>query len=285
MTTIESSKVLVDLIKSESERLKVYVSALSPEALERPSPCERWNVGEVVAHLIWFAEIYGGMMERGLRGDLSPTEGFPAVPGTLSGPEIQELYAQSAIDLRRSLGERLLPAFCERYDWLNDLVQGIGPEDWDKPCYHTAMIRPVESFMPTIIAESAVHEWDIRSTVETSPALSPGTVPVLMEKIRGNRLPWSIPFETKSAPSGTICYRFELTGTFPGWRDVIVENGKARMEVTGDATANVSIRCQSESFVLLMYGRLTLDSASAAGLAQVEGDGELVSSFDRWLKA
>ena len=90
MQAIDSSKALVDLIKSESERLKEYVSALPPAALERPSPCERWNVGEVIAHLIWFAEIYGGMMERGLRGDLSATEGFPA-PGTLGGAAITEL--------------------------------------------------------------------------------------------------------------------------------------------------------------------------------------------------
>ena len=284
MRAIDSSTALVNLIESESERIKEYVSALPPEALERPSPCELWNVGEVIAHLIWFAEIYGGMMERGLRGDLSPTDGFPAVPGTLSGTAISELYGRSAIDLRRSLGEKLLPAFCERYDWLNDLLQGIGPEDWDKPCYHTLSIRPVENFIPVIISELAVHEWDIRSTLEPSPRLSEKSLPALMEKLPSNRRPWSIPFETTATPSGPIHYRFDLDGAVSGSQDIIVENGSARLEPAGDAAADVSIRCQSELLVLLMYGRLTLEIASAAGLAEVEGDIEMVSSFDRWLQ-
>ena len=285
MTTIESSKALVDLIKSESDRLKDYVSALPPEALDRPSPCEDWDVGEVIAHLDWFADTYGGMIERGLRGDLSPTEGLPAVPGTLSGPEIQELYAQSAIDLRRSLGERLVPAFCERYDWLNDLLQAIGPEDWDKPCYHTLRIRPVESFIPVIVAELAVHEWDIRSALEPSPHLSEQSLLALMAKLPSNRRPWSTPFEAPATASGTICYRFDLEGAAAGRQDVIVEEGHARLEPAGDSSADVSISCHSEVLALLVYGRLTLETATGAGQAQVEGEGELVSSFDRWLKA
>ncbi len=43
-------------------------------------------MGDMIAHLVWFAETYGGMMERGLRGDLSPTPGFPE-SGTLKGEE------------------------------------------------------------------------------------------------------------------------------------------------------------------------------------------------------
>ena len=105
---------LVELIKSESERVKEYVNSLPPEALKLPTPCPSWNVGEVIAHLDWFAQTYGGMMERGLRGDLSPTEGFPA-PDVLSGEEIHELYGQAAITLRRSLGANLFSAFNDRY--------------------------------------------------------------------------------------------------------------------------------------------------------------------------
>ncbi|MCH8297068.1 MAG: maleylpyruvate isomerase family mycothiol-dependent enzyme [Chloroflexi bacterium] len=285
ITNIDSTKQLVDLIRSESERFKELVGALPSNALENRSPCERWNVGDVIAHLIWFAEKYGGMMEHGLQGDQSPPEGFPVVPGTMKGPAIAKLYGDSAIELRRGLGERLIPEFCERYDWLNDMLKRIGPDDWDKSCYHTAKIRPVESFLPTIVGELAVHEWDIRSTQEPSPALSKNAVPVLMAKIPGNRRPWSIPFPDSPASPGPIRYRFDLTGAFPGKHDVIVENGNARLEPAGDAVADVSIRCQSEMLVLLMYGRLTLDSAAAADLVKVEGDGELVSSFDRWLKA
>ena len=46
-----------------------YFDSLFPETLEEPSPCEKWTVGEVIAHLVWHVETYRGMMERGLRGD------------------------------------------------------------------------------------------------------------------------------------------------------------------------------------------------------------------------
>jgi uncharacterized protein (TIGR03083 family) len=277
---------LVELIKSESERLKEYVNSLSPEALDRPSPCERWNVGEVVAHLIWFVETYGGMMERGLRGDQSPPEGFPAVPGTRrTQAVVDEFYGQAAIDLRRSLGQKLLPTFNERYDWLNDMLKGIGPEDWDKPCYHAAGIRSVESFIPTIFAELALHEWDIRSTLEPSPPVSEKSIPVLMEKIPGNRgRPWSISFPDMPNALGPIRYRFELTGIGAKKLDVVVEASSTRLEPAVEAAASVSVICDTSAFVLLMYGRLTLGSAMAADRLVAEGDPDLISAFDRWLE-
>ena len=281
--SIDQSQAQVELIRSEAERIKQYVNSLPEDALEKPSPCEKWNVGEVIAHLIWFAEIYGGMMERGLRGDLSPTEGFPTVPGTLTGPALEEMYAQGAIERRRSLGENLLVDFNERYDWLVEMVKGIGPDDWEKPCYHTLRIRPVHFFLPTIIQELAVHEWDIRSTLELSPALSMTSAPVLLDKIPENRRPWTIPFETASTSSGPKCYRFDLTGV-AGSRDIIVEGGKARMETSGDGSADVTLAGDTGTFVLLMYGRLTLDSAIAAGLFKAVGDLEMIPEFDHWLE-
>ena len=65
MQTAATHQAQVELIRSESHRFKKYLSTLSSEVLDRPSPCERWNVGEVIAHLVWFKETYGGMMEKG----------------------------------------------------------------------------------------------------------------------------------------------------------------------------------------------------------------------------
>jgi len=181
MQAIDARKTRVELIRSESQRLEEYLNTLPPEALDQPSPCEKWNVGEVIAHLVWFAEYYGGMMERGLGGDQSPTEGFISVPpGTPNRQVIvDEFCGQAAIDLRRTLGQKLIPAFKERYDWLNDMLKGIGPEDWNKPCYHSTGMRSVESFIPTIPSELALHEWDIRSALEPSPGVSEGAFPPL----------------------------------------------------------------------------------------------------------
>ncbi|MCH8280564.1 MAG: maleylpyruvate isomerase N-terminal domain-containing protein [Chloroflexi bacterium] len=287
MQSIDTLQSQVDLIRSESSRLMQYVNDLPPEALENPSPCDKWNVGEVIAHLDWFADTYGGMMERGLRDDQSPTEGLPSVPpGTPNRQVIvDEYYGQAAIDRRRSLGQDLIPAFTERFNRLNNVLAGIGPEDWDKPCYHPSGLRAVESFIPTIISELALHEWDIRSTLEPSPAVSEGSIPVLMEKIPGNRgRPWSISFpDMKDAP-GPIRYRFELTGEAGGKRDILVEGNKARMEPAGDGSANLTLAGDTGTFILLMYGRLRLESAIATGGFDAKGNLGLVPGFDRWLE-
>jgi uncharacterized protein (TIGR03083 family) len=274
---------MVKLIHAESERLKHYVTTLPRDALARPSPCEGWTVGDVVAHLIWFAETYGGMMARGLRGDLSPTDGFPT-PGTLSGPAIEELYCQGALTRRQELGASLLPTFARTYEQLNDMLNRIGPEDWEKPCYHTRRLRPVHSFLPTIIQELAVHEWDIRSSLEPSPSLSVASIPVLMEKLPTNRRPWTMPFPSRPTSSDPVRYRFDLTGVHADRRDIIVEGQKTRMEIPGETPANLDVRGDTGIFILLMYGRLYLDSLIATGSFKAEGD-VLVPDFDRWLEA
>ena len=287
MQSVDIRKTQVELIQSESKRLMKYFNSLPLDALELPSPCEMWNAGEVIAHLVWFEEYYGGLIERGLRGDHSPTEAFPSLPPGTPNRQviIDESVGQSAIDLRRSLGQKLIPAFNERYDWLNDMLKGMGPEDWDKLCYHSTGLRSVASFLPTLISELALHEWDIRSSLEPSPPVSEESMPVLMEKIPGNRgRPWSISFpDMKDAP-GPIRYRFELTGEACGKRDILVEGNKARMEPAGDVSANLTLAGDTGTFILLMYGRLRLESAIATGGFDAKGNLGLVPGFDRWLE-
>ena len=70
---------------------------------------------------------------------------------------VDESYGQAAIDRRRSLGRDLILAFTDQYGLLNDLLAGIDPQDWGKPCYHVAGSRSVESFMTTYLMELAVH--------------------------------------------------------------------------------------------------------------------------------
>ncbi len=285
--TIDIRKTQAELIRSESERLMEYFNALPPEALEKPSPCEKWSVGEVIAHLVWHVETYRGMMERGLRGDLSPTEGLPSVPsGTPNRQEIVDgAYGQAAIDRRRSLGQDLILAFTEQYGRLNNLLAGIVPEDWDKPCWHVAGLRSVESFLPTFLMELAVHEWDIHSTQEPSPAVSEEIMPLLMDKIPGKLgRPWSIAFPAMDDSTGPICYRFDLTGEAGEKLDLLVEGDKARMEHAGEGPANLTLAGDTSTFILLMYGRLSLDSAIATGGFDAKGNMGLVPSFDRWLE-
>ena len=285
-----SAQDTVKLIQGESDRIKQYLNGLPQDSLEGPTPCDRWTVGDIIAHLVWFAETYGGMIERGLRGDLSAPEGFPATPGTLRGGESSELYAMGAINRRKDLGPGLLPALNERYSWLNELLMSIGPEDWGKPCYHTSRLRPVESFLPTIVQELAVHEWYIRSSLGPAPALSAESLPVLMgklplEKPPTNRRPWRVPFPTRPDSSMPIRYRFDLSGPGGAKLDIAVESNNPRLEASVEGPANLYVTGDTNTFILMVYGRLSLNSAISTGIFTAEGDLELVADFDRWLTA
>ena len=44
------------------------------------------------------------------------------------------------------------------------------------------------------------------------------------------------------------------------------------------------IQAEAEMFVLLLYQRLPLTVATATGGLVVEGDGKLITAFDRWLQ-
>jgi predicted lipid carrier protein YhbT len=103
-----------------------------------------------------------------------------------------------------------------------------------------------------------------------------------MEKLPTNRRPWAIPFLCRSTSSGSLRYRFDLRDM---GADIVVTGDKARMEPPGEAPANLYVHGNAETFVLLMYDRLSLDAAITTGSFKVEGDLErvLVLDFDRWL--
>ena len=225
-------------------------------------------------------------MKRGLSDDLSPTEGLPSVAvGTPHRQVIvDESYGQAAIDRRLSLGRELISSFTKGYGKLNTLLAGVIPEDWSKPCYHVAGLRTVESFLTTYLMELAVHEWDIRSTREHSPIVSEEIMPVRKDRIPGKLgRPWSISFPDMTDAAGPVIYRFELSGVGATDLDVVVEENKARAETAGTAPANLSASCDTDTFVLLMYGQFSLESAVAAGRMTAEGNQSLMTGFDQWL--
>lgn len=277
---MSSDEDRVKLVQSESEGLKQYLVGLPSDAWSRPSACDRWQVRDVVAHLASGAEFYLGNISRGLGGDLSPPEGYPPA-GTGVRGAFPEANAQSAISVRERLGNQLLFTFNSTNDQLNQLLAGLGPQDRDNLCYHLIGNIPVRTYIDLRIAELAIHGWDIRSRLESEAHLSGGSQSVLMD-----RIPRFVErnFRPGSSLPAPVRLRFELTGAVPTRTDIVVEGDKARMEPTVAAGANVTFHSDTETFVLLMYGRLTLASAIADDQVLVEGDHGLAAQCSQWFK-
>lgn len=264
----------VELVQSESQRIQHYLEDLSDEDLSRTSACDAWKVGDVVAHLTASVDLYEVAISKGSTGDSNPPEGLSAA-GVSSLMARLEDNTQRVINLRQDMGDQLLSAFSKRCEDLTQLLEGLTDEDWQKLCYHPGKVIPVATYVDLRLAELAIHEWDIRSKLDVSTELSSLCLPAVMDFIPAFVV--GTMFRPGIDQTETVRFRFELTGAVPGSRDIVSENGNVYMESARATTANVTIRCDTETFALLVYGRTFLGQAESEGRLTVEGDRELAS--------
>ena len=273
------------VLTEESKRLQQHFEALPPEAWTKPSACTQWQVQDVVAHLVGVAEFYAGTIVRGVHGDTAPPPGrLPA--GTGTGASAAEGIAQRSIAARKSLGDRLLATFAATGDHLNHTLAGLTPDERQKPCYHPGGIVAAENFIELRLKELGVHEWDIRAALAPEAHLSPATFAAILatisESIASGSLRWA--FWSGPAPATPVRYRFAISGPGPSKPDLVIDGHTVRMEDAGAASPHATFRCDTETYILIVYGRLDLDTAIASGRVGVEGDGQLASALGRWFR-
>jgi uncharacterized protein (TIGR03083 family) len=273
---MEIREYRIDLGHKAATQLTQFLQTLSPDSWHAPSACDAWEVGDVVAHLAWVAEVYIVMITRGRQGDLTPWENFPD-PDNIDPVAYHHFVAQTALAYRQHHGDQLLATFTAGYDHLHHLICSLGPDDWDKPCFHPFGFFPVHMFVSLRISELAMHEWDIRSSLDPSFHLWGESLPVFMERVpalRGFRpgAPLSLP----------IRYRFVLTGPAASTQDILVEGARVRMEPTGHGQTSVTFHCDTETFILLIYGRVTHEAALASGRLRGEGNPQLITTFGQY---
>jgi uncharacterized protein (TIGR03083 family) len=275
----------VQVLQSESERIRQYLHGLSPTALSQPSACTEWQTQDVIAHLIGVAETYANSVARGLQGDTAPPPGrLPA--GQATGALAAAGIAQRSIAARQALGDQLLPAFDAANDRLNSLLAGLEPEQRTIPCYHPGGIVKAQNFIDLRLKELALHEWDIRTGLEPPAQLSPASLPAMLttisESIASGSLRWA--FWSGPLLPAPVRYRFAVTGPGPSKSDLVVDGTTLRLETAGDATADVTVRCDTETFVRLVYGRLNLEAAVSAGHLTIEGNPHLGLALSQWFR-
>jgi hypothetical protein len=180
----------------------------------------------------------------------------------------------------------VLDAFRTTNDQLNRLLASLGPEDWEKPLYYVSLgIAPMR-FRPAIrLSELVLHGWDIRSRLAPDAHLTEETLPVLVDIILGPLLaPPSWLFVPGPRLPAPLRYRWVLTGVGARRQDIVIEGERVRVEPAGTATATVTFRSDTETFVLLMFGRLPLSEALAQRRLMAEGEVTQVDAFAQWFR-
>src|ERR1043166_1465970 len=262
----------IQLGQAAAEQLTQYLHTLSADAWHRPSACAGWEVGDVVAHLALGAEFYAGTIARGVQGDTAPPAGAP-LPGVREREPVSAFNTERVIAYRERLGDQLLATFTGRTAHFYQLLQSLGPRDWEKPCYHPWGLRPAQQFITMRLLELAMHAWDIQSALDPTAALFPDSLPVFMERVPGivslRRM------QPDARRLGPLRCHFTVTGAVPSQYDMLMTTDQVRMEPGGVTAADVTCCCDTETFVLLMYGRLTPQAAVANGRLGAEGDRRL----------
>ena len=268
--------VAAKLVKEESERLGAYLADLPPNAWARPSACGDWEVRDVVAHLAGAARLYTDMASRGLQGDSSTPEGRPA-PGS---PDFLGSYgaviANRSIDLRKSLGDRVLAEYVSANTAFNRLFADLTPEDREKPCYLPSGVYSAKTFVEFRMLELALHGWDIRSKLEPSAPLHPESVPMLIELLP-TVLHWF--FVPRAASAVPRRYRFQVAAAASLELDLVIDGPDASIEPSSSAAADLTLGCGAETFILAITGRLELGPAIVGGQVTSTGDASLIAEL------
>lgn len=136
------------------------------------------------------------------------------------------------------------------------------------------------------LQELVLHGWDIRSRLTPAASLTPESFTALLELIATSRtsgfLNWAFCPGTKLSTS--VRYRFEITGAVPSRMDIVVEGDQAHVAEAGNTAASVTFHCDTETYLLVMYGRLSLEEARTLDRLSIEGNQELAAAFGQWFK-
>ena len=262
-------------ITRAGRRIESFLEGLKGVELSRQSACEGWSVADVVGHLIERGRPIPDQIERGLAGDLSPTPGFTDDP-PLSEDQFRIDLDRRAVSLRTELGEDLLAEFARVNRDFERVLALVEEEDWDKLCYHRLRPETVRSKVDIRIAELAMHEWDMRWALDRNATLAGESLAGLVNA-SGRAVRRA--FRADPSRSGTVRYRFALSGPSAESVDVTLSSEGASFETGASAMPDVLLRCESATYAMVIFGRWKLEQAIEDGLISVEGDESLVAGL------
>ncbi len=273
------------MLQTETDRITTYLADLPAVAWTQPTACEAWQVQDVVAHLVGVAEFYASNVSRGLQGNTAPQAGRPPA-GSVTAAMSAEAIALRAVAERQQLGDRLLAQFRTANAQLFHILAGLEPEAQTVLCYHPGGMTQAQQFIDLRLKELAVHEWDIRTGLEPSAPFSAACLPAIIRLIDGSvasgSLRWG--FQAGEQPSPPVRYRFDVTVPVSYQIDWVVADGAMQQDTVSETSADVMFQCDTETFVLLVYGRLMLDRAWSEGRLTVIGERERAVAFAQWFK-
>ena len=266
----------VEVLRQEAAAFKERVAALSPEDWDRPSACDGWSVADVVAHLS--GQAFALNVSRGLQGDYSPPAGAAPVTEHNEDEFARNIF-QRAFNTRAEAGDHLQEVLFQRLDESVDVFTGVADRQWDNLCYWPPGPEPVHTMLDMRISELTMHAWDVCSRFDPDYRLSDGSVRVLMDTVNRAARRAFRPDPTIPAPQ---VYRFVIDHPITVVYELVIANEEIvlrQAQDERDGGADVTFKCDGETYVMVMYGRLTPDEALVSGKMDWDGNERLALGF------
>jgi uncharacterized protein (TIGR03083 family) len=282
MSTLDTQ---ISAIQFEADSLTSFLTTLAVADWERPSACERWTIWDVASHIIWATSYYAEAISRGIQGDNSHLPDRPPGDAPPAPPALSEYFYQQAIETRDRVGDDLMLVLRSRLQALTDLMASLSPEQWEASCAFYKFISdtcPAYAFLPLSIQELAIHGWDIRSQFDKNAKISEPSITFLIERLTARTSFLTQPIGVELPP--LVRYRFDFGAERALRFDLVIENGKERMEPANDSPADAAIHCDRTTFALLLFDRFRFDAARSQGLVTISGDENLARALGQKLK-
>jgi uncharacterized protein (TIGR03083 family) len=264
------------VVTGEAARLKQFLSSMTPQDWASDSACQGWIVEDVVAHLAGSSVNWARTITRALDGDAGPPPGGAFLaPGERashpSGPEIRLA--------RQETRDELLANFISGHEHLANVLAGVKEEDWEKPCFHRRGPLPMWQYLGVQLQELTLHGWDIRSGLDPSAELWDEPLAQLI----GMTPRWlrSAFMANQDMPT-PVRYRFDISSPVEVREDILVTGPEYRINPSGAEPANAILRGDTGNYLLLIFGRLNVEQAVAAGRLTVEGSLDEAKTFNAW---
>ena len=275
---VNQMTTLIDLVNAEAGRLTDFLSGMKSESWSRDSACQGWKVGDVVAHLSIAAGTWAASLTRAAAGDSEPPQGQSFLGAGVRGYDI---IADAATAHFQEKGQQLLSEFTQGYDHLEQVMSSLRPEGWEKPCFHRRGKMPVHQFVALRVQELAVHGWDIRAGLDTSAVISEEALPQLVTMVPRwlrNAFRPGLDLPTPAR------FRFDVTGAERVSQDVVVKGQEFEIQAAGSGQADATFRCDTGSYILLIYGRIGVDQGVSSGRLSIDGPKERAAEFTTWFQ-
>ena len=270
--------LLIQTVNNEATRLGDFLTGLDEQMWTRDSACESWVIGDVVAHLAAGAATWANSITRAVAGDSGPPEGQDFLG---PGDRGSETIGQTARDSHQRVGMGLMENFRSGYAGLAQVLAGLKADDWDKPCFHRRSPMPIMDFVSLRLQELAIHGWDIRSGLDQNATVSEEALPVLAGRVAR----WlGFAFAPGLDLPTPVRYRFDISSPVAVQEDVVVTRDAYSIQPSGRGVADVTFRCDTGNYILLIYGRLPPSHGVATGRLTIEGSQKEADNFTSWFK-